>query len=437
MLATLMWGWCFVTLVLGELQQLREINGLFGADFPIIIGLCSPFVGFVMIYLLYANLFISLRGQEFFDLTSFLRSVGIVYVVNLLNIATAQGMSVRELIQSAESVEKAMSNMNEALCDCTVHLGLDLHISEPSPRLASLLNKNVKASHHLEGASFLGFMPYETDRARFCNAMKLSENVGTDATEPHQNTGVMNFHLSDSSGTPFEVKVAHTCVLNESGCMQYILGISAICERLRTPAIANQFVGRKNGLDMIPEGLNEEASSDDMSNISYSMCNPQSPSRKASHCSSSSGTSHCSSSSGTAPAPNYTNDKVTDAILEIKAARPYAIICASQAVEELFGTSNLIGKPFINSIVDADAFSWWLEQRVNSVNSTGCPHMEDFFGTKILREGTFQNASEKVTSVILVVHLSSSLDDPHGDVSDGTVGMVIAPWTQEMYIRTN
>jgi len=67
------------TVVLGEPQQLHEMNGFFGADFPIIIGLCSSFLWCAMIHLFYANFFMSLQGQN--------------------NATVAQELSVREAIQ--------------------------------------------------------------------------------------------------------------------------------------------------------------------------------------------------------------------------------------------------------------------------------------------------------------------------------------------------
>jgi len=263
---------------------------------------------------------------------------------------------------------------------------------------------DFKASIQLQEENFLGFIPYKTDRAHFRNAMELCESAATGAIEFDQNGTVMNFHLCNSFGTPFEVKAAYTCVLNESGHAQYILGISRICKPLGNPHAT--FGGRKQELDTIHEGVTLDGR-DIPSTTDDSWSSGQIP--------------KCASKT----APDCNGD--SDAIMEIKSARPCTITCASPEVEKLLGMTNLKGKPFVDSIIDADAFCWWLEEHVNRVSSEECPEMQDFFGTQILRRDKVRKSSVKATSVILVVYFPH----PHDSHGEDTVDVIIAPWKRD------
>jgi len=341
-----------------------------------------------------------------------------------VNLATSgQEAHVIESAQSGENVVQALSNIIEALCDCTVHLTRDLQISKPCPKLASFLNMNVKPNQ-LEGEHFLHFVPFETDRKRLRNAMQSSESAATDANELGQNTAVVHLHLSDSSGTPFEVKVVHTCVLHESGSALYILGICAIDERIgseiatdsqfgsnRTGTVESMSLSKKDWSDELTPSTTDATQNGP--SAQFSLCNSWCSSQKLSDCSS-------------RTVPDRYNDEVPEAILEIKIANPCTIVCASAEAEKILGISNSRGKPFINSIVDADAFCWWLENRVNWLIGEACFQLQDFFGTQI-NLGAKKDPPHNLVAVLLVVYFSHPDKCVKGIGSSDTVGVVLTP----------
>lgn len=123
----------------------------------------------------------------------------------------------------------AMSSVLSQLCDAVVHLNSELQITQPSPKLAALLNHSTIRE---ERCDFLNLVAGR-DKVRFKSSMQsnsteecLEERIG----QPQE---MLHVHLRDAFGIVVPCQIFHTRFHDLGGLDCYVLGINEMGERDR------------------------------------------------------------------------------------------------------------------------------------------------------------------------------------------------------------
>lgn len=103
-----MWVWCYISLVTDNLDQLHEVSRTFGADLPLVLGVCTPFHSFATAYVAYNAFFLYFRQYASLYQLMFVcaRTSSMVYFINVLNVASSAECAVKECIRPTESACK-------------------------------------------------------------------------------------------------------------------------------------------------------------------------------------------------------------------------------------------------------------------------------------------------------------------------------------------
>jgi len=112
-----------------------------------------------------------------------------------------------------------------AMCDAVAKLDADMRLTEPCPKLASLL---LREGPQPPGMHFTGFMPAE-DAEHFCEHVAIWSGVekeedkeeGLSAMPAH----VLHTHLNDGNNMKLPVELFYSCVPDVHGQPAYLIGI--------------------------------------------------------------------------------------------------------------------------------------------------------------------------------------------------------------------
>mmetsp|Transcript_26629 Transcript_26629/g.61223 ORF Transcript_26629/g.61223 Transcript_26629/m.61223 type:complete len:634 (+) Transcript_26629:91-1992(+) len=131
----------------------------------------------------------------------------------------AQECEVRSLLQSkaTKRAEDAVDRLLCGMCDAVIHLSEDMHIIDPSPKLASLLlHKST-----MQGVLFTEVIPNGEDRVAF---RRFLQRPSESFTQTIMTT------LKDRNSTTFSVQLFHVSCLDHLDQVIHILGIRDVGE---------------------------------------------------------------------------------------------------------------------------------------------------------------------------------------------------------------
>jgi len=143
---------------------------------------------------------------------------------------------VKKQIDISEKQRQAFSHLLDRLCDCLVHLGPDLTIMEPCPKLAAMLF--LPSRKALRGSRFCDCISTREDKDRFAVAMR----EGTSETDP---AGILPLHFKDSQNQEVQVHMYYTSFNDQDGSPHHIIGI--------VEAVAQRYVEETTHRHDVPE----------------------------------------------------------------------------------------------------------------------------------------------------------------------------------------
>jgi len=124
--------------------------------------------------------------------------------------------TIEKQISISEKQKHAFNHLLDRLCDCLVHLGPNLTIMEPCPRLAAMLF--LPSGRAFLGSHFCDCISAKEDQDRFCIAM----SQGTSDADP---AGILSLHLKDSQNQEVQVHIYYTAFNDQDDSRCHIIGI--------------------------------------------------------------------------------------------------------------------------------------------------------------------------------------------------------------------
>lgn len=147
----------------------------------------------------------------------------------------AVNLLIRHLVVQTVNLEdmegqlRAVSNVLGLLCDAVVHLGPELRIVAPAPKLVALLNTASRPNAYL-GENFEDFIASDEDRCRVKQVLNKSSTM--DISDSPFVANVLQIGMRDASGIAFKVELFHTWFQSVDGQTRYVVGMNEVGERL-------------------------------------------------------------------------------------------------------------------------------------------------------------------------------------------------------------
>merc|ERR1712007_187926 len=129
-------------------------------------------------------------------------------------------LTKRQIVKQTDLSEKQRQcflHLLNRLCDCLLHLGPNLEILEPCPKLAAMLC--VSNGTSLQGSNFCDCIVRGEDQDRFIQATGKS-------TSKEDHAGILPLHLRDIEARKVQVQVYYTSFHGQDGSPYHIVGVA-------------------------------------------------------------------------------------------------------------------------------------------------------------------------------------------------------------------
>jgi len=145
----------------------------------------------------------------------------------------------------SDKQRNAFSRLLNRLCDCLLHLGPNLEILEPCPKLAAMLCASNGAS--LQGSNFCDCIARGEDQDRFIQATGKS-------TSKEDHAGILPLHLRAVEGREVQVHVYYASFHGQDGSPYHIVGVAeaGAPEGFARPALEECFRSTNSTIERHP-----------------------------------------------------------------------------------------------------------------------------------------------------------------------------------------